>query len=314
VLPENFEKLKVGGQPEIKKEDPYYHDWQMPDKEMGYINKPNSRVEIKSWSYGIQNPKAFYTCDSLGRRETGNEYKSSRKNYALFFGCSVSFGVLVDDKQTLPSILERLDTNYRSYNYGVSGYGTHHLYALLHNRNLKNEITETDGAAFYIYFYGHVNRAMGDMDSYINWNGNSPYYYLDDNKIVRNGNFKDGRKLVSKFYTFFSRTYVCKYFDIHLPGKLRERHYRFAAKLIEESYKEYQRQFGNDKFYVLFLPGWGNELKPFLDELKIKYLDYNILLLYWQDKYHFTGDGHPRPLFYKILAEQIEKDVLSKSR
>ena len=311
VLPDNFEQLKVLNEPPFKKEDPAWHDWQQQDTLMGYVNKPNSKVEMKSWSYGIQNPQAFYSTDSIGRRLNGNDLKFPRQKYALFIGCSVTFGVLVNDKQTLPSIVERLDTNYRAYNYGVSGYGTHHLLAMLQNRNLRKEISETDGAAFYIFFPGHVNRAIGDMDSYLSWNMNSPFYYLDGDKIVRRGSFIIGRKVISKFYDFFATTYICKYFDIHLPGKLREHHYRFTAKLIEQSYKEYQRQFGNDNFYVVFLPAWGNDIKPYLDELHIKYLDYDRLLPYWQDRYNFAGDGHPRPLFYKILAEQIEKDVLS---
>ena len=141
-----------------------------------------------------------------------NLVKSTK--YALFFGCSVTYGVLVDDKQTLPSILERIDSNYHAYNYGVQGYGTHHLLALFESRNLRNEINETDGTAFYIYFPGHVNRAIGDMDSYLAWNSFSPFYYLDGDKVVRRKNFKEGRKLISGFYEWFSQKYICKYFYI----------------------------------------------------------------------------------------------------
>lgn len=312
VLPVNFEELKITGEPEFKSEAPLWHDWQQGDTLMGYVNKPNSKVEIKSWTYGIKNPVAYYTFDSLGRRVTGNTHIFPRNKYALFMGCSVAMGVLVDDKQTLPSIFERIDTTYKAYNYAVSGYGTHHLLALFQNRNLRNEIPEKEGIAFYIYFHGHVNRAIGDMDSYLSWNMDSPFYYLDGDKIVRRGSFKTGRKLISKFYEYFATTYICKYFDIHLPGKLRSHHYRFTAKLIEKSMIEYKQQFNNDNFYVVFLPGWGNEIKPYLEELKINYIDYDRLLLYWQDKYRFAGDGHPRPLLYKVMAEQLAKDIKSK--
>lgn len=312
VLPENFDALKIATEPQFKSEAPDWNDWQQGDTLMGYVNKPNSKVEIKSWSYGIKNPVAYYTFDSLGRRLTGNNITIPRKKYALFLGCSVALGVLVDDKQTLPSIFERIDTTYKAYNYAVSGYGTHHLLALLQNRNLRNEIPEKDGIALYIYFHGHVNRAIGDMDSYLSWNMDSPFYYQDGDKIVRRGSFKTGRKLVSKFYEYFATTYICKYFDIHLPGKLRAHHFKFGAKLIEKSMLEYKKQFNNDNFYVVFLPGWDTEIKPYLDELNIKYIDYNRLVLYWQDKYRFAVDGHPRPLLYKVMAEQLAKDIKSK--
>ncbi len=310
VLPDNLEQLKIPGEPEFRKQDPIWGDWQQGDTLFGYVNKPNAKVEMKSWNYGIQNPRAFYNFDSLGRRMNGNELKFPRKKYALFMGCSVTLGVLVDDKQTLPSIVERLDTTYRAYNYGVSGYGTHHVLAMLQNRNLRSEISEQDGIGFYVFFPGHINRAIGDMDSYLSWNSEGPFYYLDGDKVVHRKNFKEGRKLISRFYEFFSTTYICKYFDIHLPGKLRSHHQHFGAKLIEQAYREYQRQFGNDKFYVVLLPGWGNDIKPYLEEAHIKYLDYNRLLPYWQDKYSFQGDGHPRPLCYKVIAEQLDKDAL----
>lgn len=308
-IPPDFETLKKNGEPKFRKEDPAWHEWQQTDSIMGYSNKPNAIVKINSWCYGIPNPEAVYTIDSLGRRITGNDIHYSRKKYALFLGCSVGFGVLVDDKQTLPSIFERTDTLYRSYNYSVTGYGTHHILALFENRNLRNEISEPDGAAFYIYFPGHTNRAIGDMESYLSWNAESPFYFLKGDEVIRHGNFKTGRKLISWFYEFLPTTYIGRYFDIRLPGKLRSYHYRFTAKLIEKSYREYQKQFSNDNFYVVSLPGWGNEISPYLEELHIKHLDYSDLVAYWQDKYQFAGDGHPRPQLYKLMAEQIKKDI-----
>lgn len=309
TLPPDFEDKKNNNEPVFRKEDIAWHEWQEIDADLGYKNKPNAVVESKTWSYGIPNPRAFYHIDSLGRRMTMNELKSPRRKYALFFGCSVTFGVMVDDKQTMPSIYERIDTTVCAYNYGVQGYGTHHILALLENRNLRSEIKEHTGAAFYIYFPGHTNRALGDMDSYLSWNAEGPFYYWDGEKIVRRKNFKEGRKLVSRFYEFVPTTYIGRYFDLRFPGKLRAHHYRFGARLIEKAAKEYERQFGNSEFYVVLLPGWGNEIIPYLEELNIRYLDYDRLLNFWQDKYLFAEDNHPRPLLYKYVAEQLVKDT-----
>lgn len=306
---------KIAGEPDIRKEDPAGSDWQMTDEMMGYKNKPNIHVEVKSWSYGKPNPKAFYTTDSLGRRESGlKTVHAHGKKYALFLGCSVTFGVNVNDDQTLPAFFGGMDTNYYVYNYGVQGYGSHHMLGLFDNRNLRSEIPEKEGVAIYSYFIGHVERAIGDSYSYLSWNSTSPYYYLDGNSIKSNGNFKTGRLFVSRFYEFISKTYFSKYYELRFPGKLKSRHYELASKIIEKAYMKYKEQFGNDDFYVLLLPGWDNdEMKPYFEKLNLKIIDCtNIVSSYWQDKYQFKGDGHPRPLFFRTLAEHLHHEIVDK--
>jgi hypothetical protein len=305
---------KVAGEPEIRKEEPSWGERQKIDDQLGFMNKPNSRVEVKSWSFGKPNPKAFYTIDSLGRRVTGIKTGTGPdKKYALFFGCSVTFGLWVNDDQTLPAFFEGMDTNFHAYNYGVSGYGAHHLPALFESRNLRKEIPERDGIAIYSYFIGHTQRAIGDMESYLSWNATSPYYYLKGDEVIRDGSFKSGRRFVSWFYEFISKTYFCRYYELKFPGELKARHYRLAAKIIEKGYLKYKEQFGNDNFYIVLLPGWNDEMKTYLDELHLKTIDCtNFVSSYWQDKYYFKGDGHPRPLFYKILAEHIHKEIVEK--
>jgi hypothetical protein len=313
-LPADFEQLKDRAAPAFRNDHIDWNAWQKEDADMGYVNLPGANVEMRSWSHGVPNPLAFYTMDSLGRRINGNAIEGQRKRYALFLGCSVTFGVLVDNTQTLPSIVERIDPTVRTYNYGVSGYGTHHLLALLQGRDLRKEVAEPDGAAFYLYFPDHVNRAIGDMNTYLSWNATGPFFYLHGDSVVRKGDFKEGRKLVSWFYEFLPTTYIGKYFDIRLPGNRMPHHYRFAARLMLEAQREYQRQFGNDAFYVVLTPGWDEGIRPYLEELGVRHLDYQRMVYYWQERYHFQGDGHPRPLFYKIVAEQLVRDVLAPQR
>ncbi len=299
---------KVFGEPEFRKEEAAWGDRQVEDEKMGFENKPNSKVEDKTWTFGKKNPTAFYTIDSLGRRVTGRVVNDrSNKKFAAFFGCSIMFGLHVDDDQTLPAFFEAIDTNYISYNYAVSGYGAHHQLALFENKNIRNEIPEKEGVGIYTYFIGHVSRAIGDMDSYNGWNASSPYYYLSYGEVKRNKNFKTGRWFVSWFYDFFSKTYMCKYHDMHLPGKLRPWHYELTSKIIEKASNEYAKQFGNNNFYVVLLPGYdADEIKPYLEKLNLKIIDCtNLVNSNWDDKYHFRADGHPRPLFFEILAEAV---------
>ena len=81
-----------------------------------------------------------------------------------------------------------------------------------------------------------------------------PYYYLDDGEIKRDGNFANGRRLVSGVYERLSRSYIWDYFDVNLPTKTREDHMILTAEIIKKAKETYMKQFGNDNFVVVIHP------------------------------------------------------------
>jgi hypothetical protein len=300
--------IEPAGEIAFRKTEPQWGARQIPDEIIGYLNKPLSNVTDCTWTWGKLNPIAHYTIDSLGRRITGlNTISTSTKKYALFFGCSIGFGLHVDNDQTLPAFFEGMDTSWKAYNYSVSGFGPHNILALFENRNLRSEIVEKDGVAFYIFFIGHVERAIGDMKSYLNWNATSPYYFLDDGQLKRKGNFKNGRKIISSIYDFISKTYFGKFFNIHLPFRLTSYHYELTVRIIKEISNKYKEQFKNDNFNVVLVPGFDHEeISHHFKNSGLKIIDCSSLVNnYWDGKYQFEGDGHPRPLFYNILAKHL---------
>jgi hypothetical protein len=308
------EEDHVPNEPEFRSHEPPWESRLEADTDLGYRNKPLVDVFDSTWTHGILNPVARYSTDPIGRRLNGlPTHSSPEKRYALFFGCSITFGLHVDNDQTLPAFFEGLDTNYRAYNYGVSGYGAHHVLALLEENKLRNQIPESSGVAFYIYFTGHTARAIGDMDSYLSWNATGPYFKNDGNSVMRCGNFKDGRWLISRLYEFIPKTYIGRYYDMHLPGSLQPRHYRLTARIIKKAADDYARQFGNDRFYVVLLPGFDEDrMGPYLQELGLHTIDLTAMFnSYWDDKYQFKGDGHPRPLFYRLVADRLHQATSS---
>jgi lysophospholipase L1-like esterase len=83
--------------------------------------------------------------------------------------------------------------------------------------------------------------------------------------------------------------------------------------MIYEMKLEYQRQFGNDNFVVLILPGFGNTIIPYLTEYKIHYLDYSGLIPeFWSGDYIFPEDNHPNEKTYRIIAERLASELKTK--
>jgi len=103
--------------------------------------------------------------------------------------------------------------------------------------------------------------------------------------------------------------------------KLNDRHFDLVTEMILESKKAYEKQFGNDQFYLVFYPNYvvytPEEMrifKSYLTKKKIKFIDLSKVIIY-QGKYTLGGDSHPNAetnkLIAKILLQRTKKQQLN---
>nr|WP_294861245.1 hypothetical protein [uncultured Fluviicola sp.] len=261
-----------------------------------------------------------YSIDHMNKRITP-DFDSSKTDYAIFFGCSIGFGFGLEDNQTLPYQVQQQSPNTNSYNFCISATGTNHMLAELQYRDLSKQVAEKDGCGYYIFFWDHIYRAIGTMHRYTEWLHLGPYYEMKDKKLVRNKLFKDGRPFISSCYERLYQTNIVKYFKTDLPLKLNERHFDLVSEMVLESKKVYEKQFGNDKFYLVFYPNYVTYtpeemriFKSFLTKKKIKFIDLSKVIIY-QGKYTLGGDSHPNAetnkLIANILLQRVKKQQLN---
>ena len=250
-----------------------------------------------------------YHIDNYSRRITP-DFDSARSEYALFFGCSIAFGYGLNDNETMAYYYQN-QANCNSKNYGFNGYGTNHMLARLQHNNLSEEVEEKEGVAYYLFFWDHIKRAIGTMDRYNEWVALAPYYYFEGENLMRNKSFRAGRYWTSRFYEFAYQTSIAQYFEIDFPNELRGDHYELIAAIVEESKNEYESQFGNDEFYLVFYPNWKDyeekqldEFKTYLDKREIEYIDLNTFMEY-KDENSLGGDPHPNAETNKVLAAEL---------
>ncbi len=255
-----------------------------------------------------------YSFDQYRRRITPNT-DINRKNYNLFFGCSIGFGYGLNDNQTLAYHFQNKDTTANSYNYCVSSTGTNHMLAKLQYEDISKQVKEKNGKAFYIFFWDHIYRSIGCMSRYTEWLHLSPNYEFEGKKLVRNKRFKDGRPIKSWFYESVYQTNIVKYFQADFPLRLNDSHFDLVTEMILESKKEYEKQFGNDEFFVVIYPNYINytpeEMKKFQFYLKnkeIKFLDLSMVIKY-QSKYTLGGDSHPNSETNKLISMLLYKKL-----
>jgi len=308
-----FYCLNHGHQQDIVMEgDILKRNFFMRNDALGYKPQPSMRVSSIRKANGATIYSAVYTTDAHGRRLTPQPRLSEPpKRFALFFGCSYTFGEGLNDNETLPLFFSRSAPLYRAYNYGLSGYGPQQMLEHLKRQAMAEEISEQHGIGVYTFMDHHVKRVIGAMRSYSLWADIMPYYYLNgQNSLIRNGCFKTGRPVLNRLYWLLNKSQVVQYFNLDLP-RINENHFKLTARILEESAVLFNKKFPGSQLYILFYPGsrWSTRIKPYLERAGIKSIDYSQLFDPQQPEYHIAGDIHPSPQALSVLAEKLSADI-----
>lgn len=253
-----------------------------------------------------------YSIDGNRNRITPN-HSSSKKEYALIFGCSIAFGEGLNDDETFAYYLQQNSKNCNAYNFAQSGTATNFMLAKLQSFHLSKGVNEKKGKAYYIFFWDHVYRSLGTLNRYTTWMHLSPNFESQNGKIVQKKLFKNGRPIRSWLYENLYQTNIVKYFELDIPFSIQNHHLDFIADLILDSKKAYQKEFKNDEFEVVFYPTYIeytpqqlNYLKQALTKRGVHFTDLNNVLKYGGE-HTLGGDPHPNKATNEKLAKALVK-------
>lgn len=93
-----------------------------PDPELGFVLAPGTYTSVYGSAYSCT-----YTIDDDGRRITrprASAKHGRHKDEIWIFGCSLTFGISVNDDETYPWLLQKAFPAYAVTNFSVPGYGT----------------------------------------------------------------------------------------------------------------------------------------------------------------------------------------------
>lgn len=282
------------------------------DSELGIVPKPLKQFKwVKKCGKDHYIFNVSFKTDKYSRRLTPNPFKGADK-YALFFGCSFTFGDGLNDNQTLPYFFQSFNKQFRSYNYGFNTYTTTHMLAHLKRTGFYREINEKNGVAFYIFYNGHIERNIPSMSWGRSWEGN--YLVYQKNSIKKTGIIKDEEPI--KYWAFKTAKEIAflNLFQINYPLKLRDENLEKTADIIEDAYHIYKKKFGNKNFIVLVYPGSTLPLliKQRLKTLNISIIDYADLFTLQQSEFWIKGDGHPNEKANQRVAEVLGVNLRSR--
>ncbi|GAB3773426.1 hypothetical protein GCM10028818_14950 [Spirosoma horti] len=249
-----------------------------------------------------------YHIDSLSRRITPFNTQRAVGKYALFLGCSFTYGESVSDSNTIPYYFGQA-TGFRPYNYGVSGYSPAHMIALQQSVNMRNQIAEKDGIAIYTYIEDHLARVAPSTKWIYNSNGYWPY--VNPKTVAVEGTYGQKHPITLQLINGMYKSNIVNLFNINFPRRYSTEQYEQFVTIVKKSEQLYRNQFGNDNFYVVIFPAYpmAPELRQLFQQAQLKVIDYSTLLS-WKT----TFDGmHPDGDAYKRVAEKLAHDLHLKS-
>ncbi len=265
--------------------------------------------------------------DAAGRRLTPCDCRSEEANLALFFGCSMTFGLGVEDGETLPARYCAHTPGSVSLNYGLAGYGSQQMWLQICRQGVLKEFGPRKGIIVYTFIDDHVNRLAGTPGIVSEWPFPLPWLELRDGRVEYRGTFFDRAPLQYLFLHYVDRTHLARFVENRLPrhpssAPPSDMAVDMLAAMVRECADTAREQAPGFAFLCLIFPKfassqWGPPLAVRLGAANVRVLDYSGL---FENTQHSMDDlffddnsvcrwGHPKALGLDLLARQLSRDT-----
>ena len=291
-----------------------WHGLNRLDPDFGYKARANDSVIDNCYRNGVPLYSVVYSTDAYGHRVTPVEHREKRHKFLALFGCSMVFGLGVNDDQTIAACLGRCLPDYMPYNFAYQGYGAQQMLLTLQGP-IESEIQEKEGVGIYVFIMAHVNRAVGGMNFLNNWGRDCPCYYLDGEELKRNGSFATAHPWRLKVLRLLGRSETLKYCKFTWPLWTRRADVKLTARIIQEAEKVFHQKWPTSPFYVVLYPTKdttrsSHHIKPFLDEYGLRYIECpDVFDGLTPVKLRTVDGGHPSAIANEIFAERLVEEL-----
>lgn len=277
-------------------------------KKIGWVFQIDSKVRHtkKALDNSLPGYDVLYTINELGQRvlpDTG-----ARSSHLILAGDSNTFGWGVKDTETLPYLASLKYQNYHVYNFGHGGGSASNTLALLETSLWNGQVKGPKGQFIYIFYpQWMIDRVLGTKNFLVWDKGGSPWYEVEDGKLVRKGQFKD-RPLT---YALRFLSFIDVFGWIGDLPKTSQKHVELFTKIFVRMKELYLAKFPEGKFsvvlsyYHVYDPSWVKALAASLKrsnvETKEIHTERNENKKYHSIDYHFNYEGQ------KNVLEELSK-------
>jgi len=274
---------------------------------------PGASATMRRIVGGETEYEATYNIDSHGRRFTPVPQGSSPEKAALFFGGSWVYGSGVDDRDTLAAAFSRLSPQYRSYNYGYERYGPSQALDIIRARDLRAEIPEDVGLAFYVLTGPALERVIGTMRIATCYCRRCSNYVVDDSgAVLRDGDLSTGNPLRSIVFSLLEASNILKQLRIDLPADFSDADRIRTAAIIGAIRDDLAEIFPAAEFVLVVVShaSYSPVAASFLDSVGLRVLDYSELFSSDDPRMRASPtDSHPSALANELMAQRLVAEL-----
>lgn len=313
----------------IQEGEYFSHKLFMKDDILGYAPPPNiNNAQGKLVQDGTLIYDMHFSTDEKGQRKA---YKiPDAKESILFFGCSFTFGIGIQDNETLPYQTGFKVSDLNTYNFAYGGYGPQQMLSALEQGLVKKVVSEKPRYVIYVALPEHINRAAG----LTSWNINDPKYEKNaDGEIVYAGHFNDvapQKSLwINRLRAYANKSYLLqKIFVrfIHLQTRpLTPDDLDRYIKIVIKAKNLFEQDYQDAAFHIIL---WDlaedKNTQELIEEIATQWRKNNIQVHLVSDilpdfyagnpKYQIKGDGHPTAQANQLIANYISETVVDHNR
>lgn len=294
------------------------------DDRLGFVPRASISLHDRAIEGNRVIYDADYAIDAEHRRKTPIIAEAECK--ALFFGCSFTFGLGVNDDETLPARFEHYAPDFQAFNYGCPGYGPQQMWCQITAKDISENFKGSRGAAVYVFIEDHIDRLIGTDAVLTNWEYPMPWLTFEEGQIKHNGTFYDRSPMRYCFFRYFCTTHLARFARHHFARPApeyvpTEENRALLIHVLSECAGKVNSANPNFTFYCMIYPGVKPETAEIIGgQLRaagIRVLDYSRLLDhcgYGNDQLYYADSptlswGHPKALNYDLVAQQLAKDI-----
>jgi hypothetical protein len=299
-----------------------------PHDQLGWAPQPGTVVTEKLSFEGKVVFDATYTIGPNGLRisSPAEDRHDPAQECVLFFGDSFTFGQGLADHETLPyRVDQKLPQRYRTYNFGVNGYGPHQMLSALHHGRVEDAVecdpTEVSHA-FYQGITDHVSRSAGLMW----WEARGPRYGLtQDGGVTLDGRLDDKGDYRSPYQWIISQVFKSMILVSALQGKYVHKYspedVDLYVSILNESRRAVRSHFPAAEFHILWWDEDNLDNQTIRNEFKERnitvHLMSDILPNYGADDVNqqyrlHERDMHPNAVAVELIAQYVLRKILGE--
>lgn len=237
---------------------------------------------------------------------------------ALFFGCSFTFGLGVNDEESMPSVFARAMEGMEVRNFAESGTGPASTLVALRDGTPGLNAFPLRGSrnyAFYGLLGSHVLRVRSSRWASCGWVGRLPRFGYDAaGKLQQEGVLYGNCPLPrAPLEWLLNHSQLFQYFNIYGFQTPTETDLKLTAEVILAARDAFRARFGSENFFVVAypspdLPAWTDGIMGRLRAGGITVFDYSRLVDFEQPQFHIPRDNHPSALTHRLVGEALARD------